>query len=259
ATLFESELFGHEKGAFTGATEVRKGKFELAHDGTLFLDEVSAMPLELLPKLLRVLEERTLNRVGSSVQIKVDVRLIAASNKDLLQAVRAGEFREDLYHRLNVVPILIPTLSDRVEDIPLLAKVFLGDFSHQTKRFAHDALELLSKMNWRGNVRELRNIVERISIFISSSEITAAHINTLGIGNDAHTSEELTTVLRALIRSNNANIDLLDTVEKQLIELALKETGGNVSKASQLVGIDRNALQRRIEKFGLGKSSGVRE
>lgn len=254
ATLFESELFGHEKGSFTGATEMRKGVFEQAHGGTLFLDEISAMPLELQPKLLRVLEERVVSRVGSSEKRKIDVRIIAASNKDLSRAVAAGEFRQDLFHRLNVVPIVLPPFRDRLEDIPILAQTFLNEFSDGVRRFAPDALELLSRLPWPGNVRELRNLVERVSIFCSSLEISAAQLRDLGIGADHFPASELADILRSLIRANSSQNDLLESIEKQLVEVALKETQGNVSRASQLLGIDRNALQRRIEKFGLEKS-----
>lgn len=162
STLFESELFGHEKGSFTGATATMKGKFELADAGTLFLDEISAMPLELQPKLLRVLEERSFCRVGSSEEQRVDVRVIAASNRDLLAAVKSNQFRGDLFHRLNVIPIKLPTIRERPEDIRVLAPAFLAEFSGGTKVFDDEALQYLSGLEWKGNVRELRNTVERV-------------------------------------------------------------------------------------------------
>lgn len=249
--LFESELFGHERGAFTGATTTVKGKFELAHQGTLFLDEISAMPLELQPKLLRVLEERKFHRVGGSADIHVDVRVIAASSKDLGKAVRAGEFREDLFHRLNVVPIVLPTLRERADDIPLLAQTFLEQFSNGGKKFSQDALELLSSVEWRGNIRELRNTVERLSIFLSGPTITSAQIRSFGIGSEAPAGPKLRSAFQDLIRSNSVSDDLLEAVEKELIQTALREAQGNISQAARLLHVDRSALQRRVEKYGL--------
>ena len=252
--LFESELFGHEKGSFTGAAEMKKGKFELANEGTIFLDEISAMPLGLQAKLLRVLEERSFTRVGSSVERKVDVRVISATNKDLRDASRTGDFREDLYHRLNVIPILLPPLRERRADIPLLASNFLEDLSHGSKRFSADALENLSNMEWRGNVRELRNLVERISILMAANLITRNDIRTLTSVGRPETTRELDTILQQLLRANGSDRDLAEFLEKQLVTLALKEAGGNMSKAARMLGIHRNSLQRRLEKYNLGKS-----
>jgi len=255
ATLFESELFGHEQGAFTGATATLKGKFELADQGTLFLDEISAMPLDLQPKLLRILEERTFCRVGSTVEHRVDVRVIAATNKDLRDAIRKGEFREDLYHRLNVIPITLPKLNQRAEDIPLLADAFLQELTGGAKQFAEDAREFLSRIVWKGNVRELRNAVERISLLVSSAVISAQQIRAIGIGvspesNSVMVSERLIEELRELLFINTSGKDLMDTIEKELVQLSLKLSQGNITQAGRLLGIDRSALQRRIEKFG---------
>ena len=252
--LFESELFGHEKGAFTGATELKKGKFELANEGTLFLDEISAMPLGLQAKLLRVLEERSFTRVGSSVERKMDVRLISATNRDLREASRSGDFREDLYHRLNVIPIHLPSLRERREDIPLLASHFLEEFSNGAKRFSADALEALSAMEWRGNVRELRNGVERISILMSANLITKGDLLTLTAESQLETTRDLSATLHQLLRSNGSDQDLTEFLEKNLVMLAVQEAGGNMSKAARLLGIHRNSLQRRLEKYGLEKS-----
>ena len=258
ATLFESELFGHEKGAFTGATAAMKGKFELADEGTLFLDEISAMPLELQPKLLRILEQKSYHRVGSTIERRANVRLISATNKDLRVAIENGEFREDLYHRLNVVQIHLPALSRRIEDIPVLANAFLHELSDGAKRFAPDALQLLSGIAWKGNVRELRNTVERISILISTAEISAEQLSALGIGSSELVSatslpisRELQKHLGELLSSNRTSSDVIEALEKVLIELSLKSTNGNITHASRLLGIDRSALQRRIEKYGL--------
>lgn len=251
STLFESDLFGHERGSFTGATEQRKGKFELAHEGTLFLDEISAMPLELQPKLLRILEERKFSRVGASMEQTADVRVIAATNRDLLKGVREGTFREDLYHRLNVIPMRMPPLRERVEDIPFLAQTFCDEFSSQTKRFSPEALVIFSKLEWQGNVRELRNVVERITLLTSPSEVTPADLFSLGIGTEAGTTGDLGLLFERLVQTNEANRDLLEAVDRELVHLALKKAGGNISQASRLLGIDRNALQRRMNKYNL--------
>jgi transcriptional regulator with GAF, ATPase, and Fis domain len=250
-TLFESELFGHEKGSFTGATATMKGKFELAHGGTLFLDEISAMPLELQPKLLRVLEERHISRIGSSEEIKTDVRVIAASNRDLQEAVRRNEFRGDLYHRLNVIPIMMPPLRARREDIPLLAESFLAEFSGGVKKFDQDALKLLSETEWKGNVRELRNAVERISIFSSSPVITPASVKEFALGSTSEAPVDTRSFLLTQIESNISHENLLERIEKDLIGLALQQVHGNVAEAARMLGVHRNALLRRIEKFGL--------
>ncbi len=251
STLFESELFGHEKGSFTGATTTMKGKFELAHGGTLFLDEISAMPIELQPKLLRVLEERSFTRIGSSEELRVDVRVIAASNKDLLDAVRRNEFREDLYHRINVIPIMIPPLRAHRSDTPLLAESFLAEFSGGMKKFGADALQLLSDTEWKGNVRELRNAVERISIFSTSTTITAADVQEIGLGGVGTPPADARGMLLSRIRSNTPENNLLESIEKDLLDLALQEAHGNVAEAARMVGVHRNAILRRIEKFGL--------
>jgi len=253
--LFESELFGHEKGSFTGAVEMKKGKFELANEGTIFLDEISAMPLGLQAKLLRVLEERSFTRIGSSVERKVDVRVISATNKDLRETSRNSDFREDLYHRLNVIPIHLPPLRQRREDIPLLASTFLEELSHGSKRFSDDALDALSNMEWRGNVRELRNLVERVSILMAANLITRSDIQKLTSEGRPETTHELDTILQQLLRANGSDQDLAEVLEKQLVTLALKESAGNMSKAARLLGIHRNSLQRRIEKYNLEKST----
>lgn len=251
STLFESELFGHEKGSFTGATTTMKGKFELAHGGTLFLDEISAMPLELQPKLLRVLEERSFTRIGSSDELRVDVRMIAASNKDLLEAVRRNEFREDLYHRINVIPIMLPPLHARRMDIPLLAESFLAEFSGGMKKFDAEALRLLSETEWKGNVRELRNAVERISIFSTAPTITSAAVQEFGCGPVGAPVVDGRSMLLSRIRSNGPENNLLESLEKDLLDLALQEAHGNAAEAARMLGVHRNALLRRIEKFGL--------
>jgi len=252
SSLVESELFGHEKGAFTGATSAMPGKFELANGGTLFLDEISAMPLELQPKLLRALETRTFSRIGSSVEIRVDVRVIAATNMDLDKAVQEGRFRDDLYHRLNVIPLHLSALRERREDIPQLAQSFLSHFSISSQRFSDDALKRLAALEWRGNVRELRNTVERISIFVSANEITADDLIELGIGSSSAGSAPRMSVLQELLQANRKGKNLLEQIEKDLVEEAFRQSNGNVSVAAKLLGIERHAFLRRLQKYGLG-------
>jgi len=252
--LFESELFGHERGAFTGATALVKGKFELADGGTLFLDEISEMPLRLQPKLLRVLEEKKFSRVGSSEQICVDVRVVAASSKDLAEASAIGEFRDALYHRLNVVPIILPPLRERKSDIPLLAQSMIQEFSSGLKQFESDALDLLSMRQWKGNVRELRNAVERISIFVQKKRVTADDVRSLGLHTDGVGPAKLVSALREAIFSEQPGENVSEMVEKELLKIALAECAGNISQAARLIGIERMAFQRRMEKFGIPRT-----
>jgi transcriptional regulator with GAF, ATPase, and Fis domain len=251
--LFESELFGHERGAFTGANSTVRGKFELADGGTLFLDEISEMPLSLQPKLLRVLEEREFSRIGSSELMRVDVRVLAASSKNLADAVKAGDFREALFHRLNVVPIVLPPLRERRDDIPLLAQAMIRELSSGVKQFDAEALDLLKSRQWAGNVRELRNAVERISIFVQNKNVTADDIRSLGLHTDVVNSERLVTALRELILSDHPNPNVSEVIEKELFRIALAESGGNVTQAARMIGIDRMTFQRRLDRFGLGK------
>jgi transcriptional regulator with GAF, ATPase, and Fis domain len=253
AALFESELFGHERGSFTGATNSQKGKFELAHQGTLFLDEIGEMPLDMQPKLLRILEERSFYRLGSSTELESDVRVIAATGKDLSKSISEGTFREDLYHRLSVLPLHLPPLRDRPEDIAILAQTFLQEFSRGTKHLSPDALEFLQELPWKGNVRELRNTVERASIYLEAKEIGTPELQSLDINIGAGTNGQSSSYLKSLLRNNEQGADLLETLEKQLVRLTLDEAKGNVSYAAKLLGIDRNALQRRIEKYQLPK------
>jgi len=249
ATLVEAELFGHERGSFTGAVASQKGKFELAHEGTLFLDEIGEMPLELQPKLLRILEERSFYRLGSGAEISTDVRVIAASSRDLSAAAQEGKFREDLYHRLNVLPIYLPPLRERADDIPPMAEAFLRESSHGARQFTAEALQTLRRMPWRGNVRELRNAVERVHIFTTHNTISAEDLRQAGILAANGNEPTLSAVLQKHMRSGRGEMDMLEEVEKRLVELALLDSGGNVSRAAKILGIDRSALQRRCEKF----------
>jgi two-component system response regulator HydG len=246
-TLLESELFGHEKGAFTGAHKRKEGRFRQAHGGSIFLDEISEMSLAMQVKLLRVLQEREITRVGGEEVIQVDVRLIAATNKDLLQEIETGRFREDLFYRLNVVTLNMPPLRDRREDIPLLAKHFLEIFSEknrkQIKGFTPQAMDQLLRYDWPGNVRELMNAVER-GVVLSSSEYLD--------------EEELPLVLKDKITEGEERPkeaipgDLpLEEVEKASILKTLELTGGNKSEAARRLGITRRTLHKKLKKYGV--------
>jgi len=254
ATLFESELFGHERGSFTGATDARKGKFELANGGTLFLDEISAMPLDLQAKLLRVLEDRTISRVGASGDMNVDVRVIAASNIDLTRAITKGTFRNDLYYRLNVIPIPLPALCERKEDIPLLAQRFLEEFSGGSKILDEEALTALLGMEWKGNVRELKNTVERAWVFVEDRVITADHIRRMTAAPSPSGSAALKNLIDELLQSKTEGENILEVLEKEIVGIVLSQTDGNITQAARLLGIDRKALSRRFEKHQVDQS-----
>ena len=253
-TLIESELFGHEKGSFTDATARRMGQFELAHTGTLFLDEIGDLSPVTQAKLLRVLQEREFTRIGGTQSIKVDVRIVAATNKNLDELVRKGQFREDLYYRINVIALYLPPLRDRGEDIALLAKHFLAKRVEEEKRprieFSKDALETLARYPWPGNVRELENIVEQA--FIWSQQ--AAQI----------TPEHLPSILKGDIRSASLHDDTIAgrmSLEKAVMEFereiildALKRTSYVQTHAASLLGISRRMLKYRMDTLGIGRS-----
>jgi len=238
-SLLESELFGHEKGSFTGAHAQKKGKFEVANRGTLFLDEIGEMSANIQVHLLRVLEEKEFNRVGGNEPIKVDVRVISATNRDMKQAVANGQFREDLYYRLNVVNIELPPLRERTEDIPLLAQHFLKKYSAENQKevtdFSPEVTDFLLKYEWPGNVRELENAIERAVILAKGAHIEIADLP----------KENL-----VLVRSAPAGKDL-EEVEKNHILNILKETGGNYSEAARTLGISRMTLYNKIKAYGL--------
>ncbi len=255
ATLADAELFGYERGAFTGADEARPGKFELADGGTLFLDEISSMPMELQPRLLRVLEERRFNRIGSAQPVSVDIRVVIATNRNLEAEVRHGAFREDLFYRLNVFPIHLPPLRERKEDIPILAAAFLAELSGQKSVFSPDALAALREMPWPGNIRELHNLVERVSILCTAPEIKRRELSRLAGGREPDAGSGLFRNTPQLASENPDGINLLEAAEKQLIQGALDQAGGNITKAAQLLGIGRIALHRRLEKFRLSDRS----
>lgn len=248
--LLESELFGHERGAFTDARERKVGLFEEANGGTIFLDEIGEMDPGLQVKLLRVLEDRRIRRLGGTRNIDIDVRVIAATNRDLGQAMRDRAFREDLYYRLNVVPIHVPPLRERRDDIPLLLDYFLKRFNREFNKGVHgiakDALELLLCYQWPGNVRELRNVVERLCIMHHEEVLRPEHLPT-EIRGEPRRSTGL------VVELTPAGIDLEGVVgdlERGLLERALQMSGGNVAKTARLLGIARGTLRYKLEKYG---------
>ncbi|HWQ41176.1 MAG TPA: sigma-54 dependent transcriptional regulator [Desulfosporosinus sp.] len=243
--LLESELFGHEKGAFTGATSKKKGRFELADKGTIFLDEIGEMPINMQAKLLRVLQERCFERVGGTETIHVDVRIIATTNLDLATAISQGTFREDLYYRLNVMRIIMPPLRSRKEDIPLLINGFLAKFdpSH-SKKISSEAIKILTHYNWPGNIRELQNTIERALIVCQGSEIQPAHFPKELLNNRL---EETTTPVINLSEGGFS----LEELEKHLIIKALEEHNYNQTKAAKYLGITRPTLLYRLQKYGI--------
>ncbi len=237
-TLLESELFGHEKGAFTGAVKRKPGRFELAEGGTLFLDEIGEMSGQLQAKLLRALEERKITRVGGTEEIAINVRVISATNRDLEAEMEEGDFREDLYFRLNVFPIRIPSLSERPDDIPLLANYFAKKSGYEHGNLDPDVLQLLKEYNWRGNVRELKNIIERAIILSDGDRIEPEHI-------------AIRTQKPMEQRSVPDSADGLDEMEKAAVVDALEKAKGNKTKAAEILKITRRMLYTRLKKYGL--------
>ena len=245
-TLLESELFGHEKGAFTGAVSRREGRFQLAHRGTLFLDEVGEMSTAIQTKLLRVLQEKEFEPVGGVRTVKVDIRLITATNLELDKEVAAGRFREDLYYRLNVVPIVLPPLRERKEDIPPLADHFLAIYREKNRKFlkgiSGKALDLLVRYDWPGNIRELENCIERAVIMAREEAIVPA---------------DFPPQIRMLsMEGERDGFDIpygisLDEMERALIVKTLAETGGNRTKTAEVLGINRRTLQNKLRQYGL--------
>ncbi len=244
--LIESELFGHEKGAFTGATALRKGKFDQAHEGTLFLDEIGDMSLKTQAKILRILQERKFERVGGSRTIEVDVRVIAATNKDLEKEIAQGNFRQDLYYRLNVLPFHVPPLRERCKDVPLLTQHFLAHFCNQEgrpiKTMAPAALEALMNYSWPGNVRELKNLVERLVIMIQEETISPAHLPESVLENSA---------TRAVSSSATTLKEAREQFEKDFIRQKLTEFDGNISRTAEAIEMERSNLHRKLKAFGI--------
>ena len=244
--LIESELFGHEKGAFTGATERRRGKFDLANNGTLFLDEIGDMSLPTQAKILRILQEQRFERVGGSQTIQVDVRVLTATNKDLEKEIEEGRFRQDLYYRLNVIPINVPRLVDRKEDIPELVEHFLKMYASlkggKKKTMTEGAVKKLMQHDWPGNVRELKNIVERLVIMTPGDTITADDIIPLSSRSSSETDRLIDIPLLKDARAQ---------FEKIFIESKLKECGFNISRTADLIGVERSNLHRKIKGLGI--------
>ncbi len=257
AEILESELFGHEKGSFTGATGRKLGKFELADKGTLFLDEIGELPLEMQVKLLRVLEQREFMRVGGTESIRVDIRLVAATNQDLEVAVEQGRFRNVLYYRLKVVTLRIPPLRERKEDIQLLAKHFLQMFARDNARegmrFSPDAMRALlaDEVRWEGNVRELRNLVESLVVLAPSTEITLADLpeEYRSTGSSGGRGEPILVPSMASPPQQQATGLTMEEIERQAIFRALAQTGGNRTQAAELLGIGLRTLQRKLKEY----------
>lgn len=246
--LLESELFGHERGAFTDARQQKIGLLESADGGTVFLDEIGEMVPALQAKLLRFLEEKAFKRVGGSGDVRVDVRVIAATNRDLEEEVRSGKFREDLYYRLNVLPIAMPALRDHSSDVPLLVNYYVDQFNREFKKQVRgvtaEAMETLRSYRWPGNIRELRNAVERAMLLAEGDRLTP---------DDFTLGRRRAPVARALeLPEDGVN---LETLERDLVVQALQRTGGNQTKAAALLGLNRDQIRYRIEKFGLEKAA----
>jgi DNA-binding NtrC family response regulator len=250
AELIESELFGHEKGAFTGAFTARKGKFELADHGTLFLDEVGDMPPAMQAKVLRVLQEGEFERVGGGVTLRCDVRVIAATNRDLPSEVAAGRFREDLYYRLAVVPIHVPPLRERKEDVPALATAFLAEAcernGRRAMRLGRDALAALQANDWPGNVRELRNLVERIAILCDGPEIGAADVAAVLPGARRPRPDRF--------REGVPLKDLLEEAEREIVLAALERHGDNMAETARALGLERSHLYKKLRALGIRRA-----
>jgi two-component system nitrogen regulation response regulator NtrX len=247
--LIESELFGHVRGAFTGAVADRRGKFEVADGGTIFLDEIGDMSLKTQAKVLRVLQEQTMEAVGGTSRIKVDVRVLAATNKDLKSEIRAGRFREDLYFRLNVIPVFVPPLRERSDDIALLADHFMAEFAREygrrIKTFEPGAVFMLQRYQWPGNVRELRNVIERLMIMVPGDAISAADLGFLDPGAFARPAEAEVPTARLTLH------EARDRFERDLILRTLAQQQGNMSRTAEALGVERSNLYRKMKAFGI--------
>lgn len=263
--LLESELFGFEKGSFTGATERKIGKFEQAEGGTLFLDEIGDMPLELQAKLLRVLQEKEITRTGGSTAIPVDVRIVAATNQELEEKVRRKEFRNDLYYRLNVLPISIPALRKRREDIPLLVEFFIQqareELAVSTQGCTEEAMALLKNYSWPGNVRELENTIQRAALLSPDSLLTPADFPSLTTGGASAENDSLEALIAKKLRSSLAQMEVheldnlyemvLHQMERPLINIVMEKTRANQVRAAEILGINRNTLRKKIQTLGI--------
>jgi two-component system, NtrC family, nitrogen regulation response regulator NtrX len=248
--LIESELFGHEKGAFTGASTMRKGKFDSAHEGMIFLDEIGDMSLKAQSKTLRILQEQKFERVGGTKTIEVDVRVIAATNKDMEKEIEKGAFREDLYFRLNVIPMRVPSLKERVEDIPELVNEFVKEFSLsakvEPKEFPPETLDLLQKYDWPGNVRELKNLIERLMIMTPGPVIGKKDIP----APFNQSAKPVRMVMEPGFTSDSLK-EAKGEFEKAFIEEKLNEYNGNISQTAEAIGIERSNLHKKIKQYNL--------
>jgi two-component system response regulator AtoC len=262
--LIESELFGYERGAFTGAVASKPGRFELANGGTLFLDEIGEIPIEMQVKLLRALQESEFERVGGIKTIRVDVRLVAATNRDLKKLIAAGSFREDLFYRLNVVPIRLPALRERTGDIPLLAEHFLAKFNERLRKKVEgldaDATEVLVQYPWPGNIRELENVIERAVLFCDESKLHAKDLppDVRGIPVIANVPLPEADLHAALAGEGGLKGHVkvaMSRLEKELVSRALQQTNGNVTHAARLLKISRKGLQLKMKELGLREAS----
>ena len=269
-SLLESELYGHIKGAFTGAVDNKIGRFEAAHTGTIFLDEISSMSFRLQVKLLRVLQEREFERVGDSRTIRVDVRVVAATNQSLEEEIAAGRFRDDLYYRLNVVPIYLPPLRERGDDIPELARFFLKRYSEENRRdppeLTDRMIQALQDYDWPGNVRELENYVERLVVLGGGRPLTPELVGPPGAevhrlrGKLPRTAEDVPTLVRQLVRQAMQTYPpgeplydrVITALERELIEQVMKQSDGVQVKAAARLKLNRNTLHQKLEKFAAG-------
>jgi two-component system, NtrC family, nitrogen regulation response regulator NtrX len=250
--LIESELFGHVRGAFTGAVADRRGKFEAADGGTIFLDEIGDMSLKTQAKVLRVLQEQTLEAVGGTTPIKVDARVIAATNKDLQSEIRGGRFREDLYFRLNVIPVFVPPLRERREDIPPLADHFMAElareYGRRVKSFEAAATAALQHYAWPGNVRELRNVIERLMIMVPGDSISVADLGFLDLGGFGPSAVPVPGTDRLTLH------EARDRFERDLLLRTLAEHQGNMSRTAEALGVERSNLYRKMKAFGIAQA-----
>lgn len=270
AELIEAELFGHEKGAFTGAVAAAAGKFEQAHGGTLFLDEIGDMPMHAQTRLLRALQSGEISRVGGKDLVKLDVRIVTATNKDFLRLIEEGKFREDLYYRINVVPVELPPLRDRVDDIPALLTHFLKMAAREglpQKQFSDQAITLLQHHRWRGNVRELKNLVYRMSVTAREEVISDKAVSDLlmteGIQESDNSSQgsfsgDVERLIAALAKQENSSGSIygmaLEQFERPMLETILKLVQGNQIKAASMLGINRNTLRKKLTEYGIDPS-----
>jgi two-component system NtrC family response regulator len=255
--LLESELFGHEKGAFTGAFAMRKGRFELADKGTIFLDEIGEIPLALQSKLLRVLQEKQFERVGGSKTFGVDVRIISASNRDLKEEVALGRFREDLFYRLNVIHVSLPALRERMDDMPLLVEYFIDKFGQQLGKpslsISPDAMRLLMTLPWEGNIRELENTIERAAILCNDTVIEAEDVQPDSLNPVEQNLWSQNLDLKQLLPDAVSLNDVLYAVEEKMLIQALDETNHVQARAAEKLGITKSLLQYKMKKYRIKK------